>query len=116
MKKTISTITMALLLTAVIGTVAHARGKGNTLPSGVVYVTSQGLYYDMIVPAELNGKGRYQKLEGGGPHGGPQTKYGIGDSEYIGGRWWQDLNNNNIQDEGDNFFLCPLLGPGRETP
>ena len=27
-----------------------------------------------------------------------------------------DQNGNGVQDEGDRFFLCPLLGPGRPTP
>lgn len=116
MKKLTVTFALAVFATAVMGTLAHARGNGNSLPTGVVYVKSQGLYYDMLVPADLDGKGRYQKLEGGGPHGGPQTEYGIGDVGYLGVRWWQDLNNNNIQDDGDNFFLCPLLGPGRVAP
>jgi hypothetical protein len=42
-----------------------------------------------------------------------QTKFGPGD---LGRRWWVDQNGNGVQDAGDRFFLCPLLGPGRETP
>jgi hypothetical protein len=34
----------------------------------------------------------------------------------TGGRWWVDANGNGIQDQGDAFLLCPLLGPGREEP
>jgi hypothetical protein len=26
------------------------------------------------------------------------------------------VNGNDVMDEGDNYVLCPLLGPGRETP
>lgn len=35
---------------------------------------------------------------------------------YLGGRWWIDVNGNDIQDAGDNYLLCPLLGPGRTSP
>jgi hypothetical protein len=44
------------------------------------------------------------------------TQYGPGDRGFCGGRWWVDVNNNNVQDAGDDFFLCPLLGSGRATP
>jgi len=26
-----------------------------------------------------------------------------------------DTNGNGMQDAEDHYFLCPLLGPGRET-
>jgi hypothetical protein len=45
---------------------------------------------------------------------GLQTEFGPGDPGYVGGRWWVDANGNNQMDEGDTFFLCPLLGPGFE--
>ena len=45
-----------------------------------------------------------------------QTEFGPGDPGYLGGRWWVDVNGNNIQDSGDSFLLCMLLGPGRTTP
>ncbi len=83
---------------------------GDRVP-GVVYVTSQGLYYDTFVvtdPLPMNG--RFQALANG------QTEFGPGQPGYLGGRWWQDLNGNGVQDEGDHFFLCPLLPPGRPTP
>jgi hypothetical protein len=54
--------------------------------------------------------GRFQLLVNG------TTEFGPGDPGYLGGRWWEDLNGNGVQDEGDHFFLCPLLGPGRTTP
>ncbi len=95
---------------------AYARGVGNPLPAPVVYVTGQDLYYDTLVPTTLNGEGVYQKLELGGPHGGPQTEFGLGDSGYLGGRWWLDVNGNDIQDPDDAYFSCPLLGPGRMNP
>ena len=87
-----------------------AKG-GRAASPGVVYVSSQGLYYDTFVSAEtLPPHGRFQKLVDG------VTEFGPGDPGYLGGRWWVDANNNDVQDEGDSFLLCPLLGPGRENP
>jgi hypothetical protein len=81
-----------------------------TRTPGVIYVTSQGLYYDTFVvrdPLPMNG--RFQLIENG------QTEFGPGDPGYLGGRWWEDLNGNGIQDPDDHYFLCPLLPPGRPT-
>jgi hypothetical protein len=47
---------------------------------------------------------------------GLTTLYGPGDVGYLGGRWWVDVNGDNAMDEGDHFFMCPLLGPGRLDP
>jgi len=78
---------------------------------GVVYVTSQGLYYDTFVSAStLPMHGRFQKIENG------TTEFGPGDQGYLGGRWWVDANGDGIQNEGDAFLLCPLLPPGRLSP
>jgi hypothetical protein len=78
---------------------------------GVVYVTSQGLYYDtFVVKDPLPMHGRFQLLTNG------QTEFGPGQPGYLGGRWWVDSNGNGRQDAGDHFFLCPLLPPGRPTP
>lgn len=86
--------------------VANGRGA-----AGVVYVRTQGLYYDTYVTAEtLPMKGKFQLLEDG------ETDFGPGDRGYRGGRWWVDVNTNGIQDAGDQFFLCPLLPPGRPNP
>ena len=83
---------------------------GGRIP-GVVYVTSQGLYYDtFVVKDPLPLEGRFQLLTNG------QTEFGPGQPGYLGGRWWDDLNGNSVQDSGDHFFLCPLLPPGRPTP
>lgn len=88
---------------------AAPPGQGGAL--GTVYVSSQGLYYDTFVTVEeLPMRGRFQLLEAG------VTEFGPGDPGYLGGRWWVDVNANGIQDEEDNFLLCPLLGPGREEP
>jgi hypothetical protein len=87
-----------------------ARG-GRAATTGVVFVRTQGLYYDTFVAKDpLPMHGRFQLLEDG------ETDYGPGDPQYLGGRWWEDLNGNQMQDEGDHFFLCPLLPPGRATP
>ena len=78
---------------------------------GVVYVTSQGLYYDtFVVKDPLPMQGRFQLLVDG------QTEFGPGQPGYLGGRWWEDVNGNGIQDSDDHYFLCPLLPPGRTTP
>ena len=109
MKRALSILLLvvaAALLTVV--PVSANRGDGAL---GVIYVSSQGLYYDTFVTAEtLPMKGRFQKLENG------VTEFGPGTPGYLGGRWWVDVNGNNIMDEGDNFLLCPLLGPGRTSP
>jgi hypothetical protein len=90
------------------------------LPGGerarpVIYVESQGLYYDSIVGPSLPMKGRFQKLNVG-DDGSLSTMWGPGDQGFVGGRWWVDVNGDDIKDEGDKFFSCPLLGPGRENP
>jgi len=93
-----------------LGSVRAAAG-GRAGSAGVVYVTSQGLFFDTFVARDpLPMKGPFQLLENGA------TEFGPGDPGYLGGRWWEDLNGNGIQDEGDHFFLCPLLPPGRSTP
>ena len=79
----------------------------------VVYVTSQGLFYDSIVTTDLPPIGDFQLLQPGGPQGTLMTEFGPGDSGYIGGRWMMDKSGDgNI----DSYFSCPLLGPGREEP
>jgi hypothetical protein len=83
---------------------------GDRVP-GMVYVTSQRLYYDtFVVKDPLPMHGKFQLLVNG------QTEFGPGQPGYLGGRWWEDVNGNNVQDSGDHFFLCPLLPPGRPTP
>ena len=80
-------------------------------PAGVIYVTSQGLYYDTYTVADpLPFQGPFQQLQNG------TTEFGPGNAGYLGGRWWEDTNGNNIMDSSDHYFLCPLLGPGREEP
>lgn len=109
----------SLLVLAIVGALlgalaapALARGKGNPHPQPVVYVTSQGLTYDSIVVTDLPfvEGAPYQLLEM--TPDGLQTQYGPGDVGYVGGRWWVDDGNGTMGPE-DDFFLCPLLGPGR---
>lgn len=89
---------------------ASASRFGGRTP-GVVFVTSQGLYYDtFVVKDPLPMRGRFQLLENG------ETEFGPGQPGYLGGRWWVDENGNGVQDSADHFFLCPLLPPGRPTP
>ena len=108
-KLSVLLIVLAIALVAVIPASAN-RGNGEL---GAVYVTNQGLYFDTFVTRDpLPFKGKFQLLD----HG--VTEFGPGDPGYLGGRWWEDKNGNGIQDPPpmDHYFLCPLLGPGRETP
>jgi hypothetical protein len=90
---------------------ASASAQGRRFSGGVIFVTSQGLYYDTFVARDpLPMRGRFQLLVNG------TTEFGPGDPGYLGGRWWEDLNGNGVQDEGDHFFECPLLPPGRPMP
>jgi len=103
-------VLFAVMVIALMATIPASANRGDGA-LGTIYVTSQGLYYDTFVSAEtLPMHGRFQKLVNG------TTEFGPGDPGYLGGRWWVDVNGNNIQDEGDNFLLCMLLGPGRTSP
>jgi hypothetical protein len=94
---------------------AKRGGTGGRGDGPIVFVRTHGLYYDSIVTADpLPWKGPFQKLE---PiKGRLETDFGPGDRHYVGGRWWVDTNGSGYQDEDDHYFLCPLLGPGRDTP
>ena len=109
MKRKLSVL-LFVIIVALIAAIPVSANRGDGA-LGVVYVSSQGLYYDTFVTAEtLPMKGRFQKLENG------VTEFGPGTPGYLGGRWWVDVNGNDIMDEDDNFLLCPLLGPGRTSP
>lgn len=96
---------------ALSGSAATSAAGGRAATSGVVFVVSQGLYYDTFATKDpLPRRGKFQLLVNG------TTEFGPGDREYLGGRWWEDLNGNGIQDDGDHFFQCPLLPPGRPHP
>lgn len=111
MKSVLLSILVVFFLTA---SVVDARGNGSKSEGPVIYVTGQGLYYDSIVLTMLPQKGPFQQLIP--TDSGLQTPYGPGDTEYAGGRWWLDANNNGEMDDEDMYFSCPLLGPGRSEP
>lgn len=108
---TVALIGSALVMNSSAFAKERTTGRGT---GPVIFVTSQGLYYDSIVVADpLPQKGRFQQLVPG--ENGLMTEFGPGDHGHVGGRWWVDLNENGEMDAEDHFFLCPLLGPGRET-
>lgn len=113
-RKLVATLTL-LGLGTLAATSGFAEDKERGRGSGpVIYVVSQDLYFDSIVLTDLPRKGRFQELFMG-PNG-LTTLYGPGDFGYVGGRWWVDDNGNGYMDDGDRFFVCPLLGPGRSAP
>ena len=88
----------------------NQKGRGT---GPIVFVEMQQLYYDSIVIVEeLPPRGKFQQLF---TEGGLSTEFGPGDVGYLGGRWWIDVNGDTFMDENDMYFLCPLLGPGRDT-
>ena len=89
---------------------ADRGGEGGRGNGPVIYVSSQGLFYDSIITADpVPNHGRFQDLVMG--EKGLETEFGPGDQGYVGGRW--HLVN---EDGEDVYFICPLLGPGRTTP
>lgn len=114
MKRKLSVLFVVLVIALITVFPASAQGLSNRDADVVVYVTSQGLYFDSNITTDLPMEGLFQKLEV--VNGRLQTEFGPGDPGYLGGRWWMDLNGNNVMDEGDRFFSCPLLGPGRALP
>ena len=113
-------VALVVAISLVFAVPASAGGPPSGLPGGerarpVIFVESQGLYYDSIVGPTLPMEGPFQELIVHGD-GSLSTMYGPGDHGFVGGRWWVDVNDDDIQNEGDLFFSCPLLGPGRETP
>lgn len=107
-KIAVSLFVVVLSLLAVVPTFAQGGRAGSEL---AIYVTGQELIYDSIVTTNLPQHGPFQKLEMG--EHGLQTEFGPGDQGYVGGRWWLDANGDGEMNEGDAFFSCPLLGPGR---
>ena len=114
--KTLKMLSTLILIGSLTGMSGIGYAKERTTGRGtgpVIFVTSQGLYYDSIVVADpLPQKGRFQQLVP--DMNGLQTEIGPGEPGHLGGRWWVDLNENGEMDGEDHFFLCPLLGPGRE--
>lgn len=111
---TILGVTAAIAIAALLTTDALAKDRTTGRGTGpVVYVESQGLFYDSIVLADLPFRGNFQQLKPGEGPSGLATEFGPGDVGYLGGRWWVDANANGYMDDGDVYFLCPLIGPGR---
>jgi len=92
--------------------IAKSKGRGSE-GAPVVFVTSQALYYDSIALTDLPMHGEFQQLVP--TMHGLTTEFGPGEVGHLGGRWWIDVNGDDVMDKGDKFFLCPLLGPGRTT-
>lgn len=112
--KTLSTLALiSSTVTMASATLAGENNSGRNSPGApVVFVESQQLYYDSIVVTNLPLAGDFQQLVPG--INGLSTAYGPGDVGYLGGRWWIDKDANGVMDESDMYFLCPLLGPGRD--
>jgi hypothetical protein len=128
MMRKIGLMVLVVVLSLVVAVPVLAGGgppprdeEGNR-PRPVIYVTSQDLYFDSIVGPALPQHGPFQQLFPPGtnpdwPAGDTlSTEFGPGNPGHVGGRWWLDVNGNGEMDEGDAFFSCPLLGPGREIP
>jgi len=101
-------IATAMIINSAVYAKQRTTGRGT---GPVIYVTSQGLYFDSIVLTDLPQKGSFQQLIPGA--NGLETEFGPGDPGHLGGRWWLDVNGDSIMDAEDLYFLCPLLGPGR---
>jgi hypothetical protein len=113
-----STIAATVIALGIMGTASVFAGERTTGrgTGPIVYVQSQGLFYDSIVLPNLPRKGPFQELLPGVGPTGLATEFGPGDVGYLGGRWWLDVNGDGEMDDDDDYFLCPLLGPGRESP
>ncbi|MEA3502659.1 MAG: hypothetical protein U9R47_07775 [Actinomycetota bacterium] len=119
MRKTLLTGLVVGLLTIVMAVPALASngksGDSNGRSGSTLTITVTGgdydVVYDSIVKADLPMKGRFQQLIP--TDDGLVTEFGPGDHDYVGGRWWVDVNEDGEMNGGDAFFLCPLLGPGR---
>ena len=97
---------------------ATRGGSGGRGDGPVVYVTGQELYFDSIVVADpVPNKGPFQELINVGTEEMPEleTEFGPGDKGYVGGRWFIDKDGDHMPTDGDVFFICPLLGPGRTS-
>ena len=112
------TLTAAFTMLALVGALfasSDAFGKRNATGGRgngpVIYVASQGLYYDSIITADpVPPVGPFQELWIG-PNG-LTTAVGPGDPGHVGGRWMEDIDGDGVY----HFFVCPLLGPGRASP
>ena len=115
----ISKLKIALAAAAMVGAsfagISGASANGNAgggKPGTAEVCTASGECYTTIVLGftSLPQQGDFQQLIPGAD--GLYTDAGPGDPGYRGGRWWVDANGDGIQNEGDAFFMCPLLGGG----
>ena len=106
-------VTALAVALAVPASAAGKSGSSQGVPGSTVevYVTSQDLVYTSIVKTNLPPVGPFQQLHMGGPTG-LYTEFGPGDVGYRGGRWWVDVDGNGEMNDGDAFFMCPLVGGG----
>ena len=111
--KTLTSVAILGLSILASGTVLAKDRETGRGTGPVIFVTSQALYYDSIVLTDLPMQGDFQQLIPG--TNGLETEFGPGEVGHLGGRWWVDANGDNVMNSGDAFFLCPLLGPGRDT-
>jgi hypothetical protein len=108
-------IIAVLVLAVAAPALATRGGEGGRGDGPIVYVTGQHLFYDSIVVADpVPNKGPFQELIP--TNDGLTTEFGPGDQGYVGGRWFIDMDGDHEPTDGDVFFICPLLGPGRATP
>ena len=112
------TIVMAVPALATNGKSADDHGRSDSdltiVVTGGTLTTDDDVTYDSIALGNLPMKGRFQLLEPNttGSASPLMTEFGPGDRDYVVGRWWIDVNEDGMQNAGDKFFLCPLLGPG----
>jgi hypothetical protein len=110
----VKTLGIAICTIGLLFGASHALARG-AAEGPVIYVESQGLYYDSILAAmQLPPHGPFQELYTCDQ--GLCTEFGPGDRGHHGGRWWIDMNGDGDMDPDDSYFSCPLLGPGREEP
>lgn len=127
MLRKVSLVLFVVVLSLVAAVSAFAQGPRPDQAFGekeevIVYVTSLGLYFDSIIGPNLPPNGPFQQLFPPGTNPDWRegetlsTEFGPGTPGHHGGRWWVDLNGDGEMDGGDDYFSCPLLGPGRDHP
>ena len=105
---------LALFLSVSVATsneaFADRGGEGGRGDGPIVFVESQGLYFDSVVTADpIPPNGPFQDLMM--VDGQLHTEFGPGDPGYVGGRWRLVMADDTVV-----YFSCPLLGPGRTSP
>ena len=103
LSKSIIALPLLAVITGATSSVYAAERDTGRGTGPVIYVTSQGLYYDSIVLADVPANGRFQQLIPG--ENGLETEFGPGQPGHLGGRWWLDLNGDSVMNTGDKFCL-----------